>query len=78
VPLYLLAFGLFFLGAFAAAVARSWMIGAIPPPDPRRGRPRPDYKGRIIARYWYLLAPALILVLGAFMVAEHAPNPSFP
>ena len=26
VPLYLLDFGLFFPGAFAAAVARSWMI----------------------------------------------------
>jgi hypothetical protein len=77
VPLYLLAFGLFFLGAFAVAVARAWMMGAIPLPDPRRGRPRPDYKGRMIARYWYIVAPALILVLGAFMLAKHAPNPSF-
>ena len=75
-PLYFLAFGLFFLGAFAAAVARAWMTGAIPLPDPGRTRPHPDYKGRIIIRYWYFVVPALILVLGAFMLAEHAPNPS--
>lgn len=76
VPLYLLAFGLFFLGAFAAAVARAWIRGAIPLPDPDISRPHLDYKGRIIFRYWYFVVPALILVLSSFMLAKHVPNPS--
>lgn len=75
-PLYLLAFGLFFLGAFAVAVARAWMTGVMPLPDPERSRSHPDYKGRIIIRYWYFVVPALILVLSAFMLAVHAPNPA--
>jgi len=76
VPLYLLAFGLFFLGAFTAAVSLAWMRGTIPMPDKRKIRPHPVYKGQIILRYWYFVVPALILVFSAFMLAKHAPNPS--
>lgn len=74
--LYFLAFGLFSLGAFVAAVARAWITGAMPLPDPARNRPHPDYKGRIIVRYWYFVVPALILVLSAFLLAKHLANPS--
>ena len=77
VPLYFLAFGLFFLGAFALAVALAWMRGTIPMPDKRSIRPHPVYKGKIIVRYWYLVVPALILVIGAFMAAKRMPNPAF-
>ena len=57
-------------------VARAWMTGVMPLPDPERSRSHPDYKGRIIIRYWYFVVPALILVLSAFMLAVHAPNPA--
>ena len=77
VPLYCLAFGLFFLGAFAAAVALAWMRATIPMPDKRSIRPHPVYKGQLIVRYWYFVIPALILVLSAFMAAKRAPDPSF-
>ena len=76
VPLYFLAFGLFFLGAFAAAVALAWMRGTIPMPDKRDIRPHPVDKGQIIVRYWYFVGPALILVFSAFIAAKRAPNPS--
>jgi len=75
-PLYLLAFGLFFLGAFAAAVALAWMRGTIPMPDPGNISSHPVYKGLVILRYWYFVVPALVLVISAFMLAKHAPDPS--
>jgi hypothetical protein len=75
-PLYLLALGLFFLGAFVAAVTLDWIRGTLPMPDSAKARTHPVYKGQIIVRYWYLVAPALILVLSAFVLATHAPNQS--
>lgn len=72
----LLALGLFALGAFAAAVALAWVRGTLPRPPPRVIRTHPVYKGRIIVRYWYLVLPAFALVLGAFLLAEHVPNPA--
>lgn len=74
-PLYLLSCGLFFLGVFSAAVAMAWMKGAIAMPDPRKVRPHPVYKGQIILRYWYLVVPAILLVLGAFILSPHVPAP---
>jgi hypothetical protein len=77
VPLYLLAFGLFSLGAFAAAVALAWIRGTISMPDRGKIRPHPVYKGQILLRYWYFVVPALVMVVMAFMLAKHVPNPSF-
>ena len=77
VSLYLLAFGLFCFGAFTAAVAQAWVRGIIPMPDQGKIQPHPAYKGQILVRYWYFVIPALGMVLGSFMLAEHVPNPSF-
>ena len=76
-PLYLLAFGLFFLGTFATAVTLAWIRRTVSMPDQRKIRPDPVLKGQIIVRYWYLVLPALILVLSAFVLAKHTPDPSF-
>ncbi len=74
--LYLLSASLFCLAAFAAAVALAWIKGALPMPNPRELRPHPSYKGEIIVRFWYLVLPALALLLASFALAKHVPNPA--
>lgn len=75
VSLYLLAGALISLAGFAAAVARGWLRGDVAMPDPHRLRPHPDCKGRLIARYWYLLAVALACLIGAFVLAARVAVP---
>lgn len=74
--LYLLGASLFCFAAFAAAVALAWIKGALPMPKPRELRPHPSYKGEIIVRFWYLVLPALALLLASFALAKHVPNPA--
>jgi len=74
--LYLLAAGLIALAVFAAAVARAWRRGDLPPPPADTVRPPPDYKGLILARYGYLVAAALACLIAAFVLAQHVPNPA--
>jgi hypothetical protein len=69
-PLYLLALGLFLLAAFTGSVARAWLRQDIPLLPPKTIRPHPVYKGHIIFRFWYLVIPALISILMAFLLAE--------
>ncbi len=76
VPLYCLAAGLIFLGAFAGAVALGWVRGTLPPADPKRIRPHPSWKGALIVRYGYGVLPALALILLAFLLAEGVPPAS--
>lgn len=68
--LRLLALSLFSFAAFAAAVARAWIKGIIPMPDPHEPRPHPTYKGQIIVRYWYFVVPGFLLMLSAFILAN--------
>lgn len=76
--LYLLAFGLFFLGSFAAAVALAWIKGTLPVPESHFRGPHPTYKGKIIVRFWYLVLPAFGLVLLAFALAQKVPSGTAP
>jgi hypothetical protein len=76
VTLYLLAFGLIFLGAFAGAVAYCWIRGILPMPDRNAIRPHPAYKGAMIVRFWYLVLPAVLFIVLALFLADKAPNPS--
>jgi heme/copper-type cytochrome/quinol oxidase subunit 2 len=76
VTLYLLAFGLIFLGVFAGAVAYCWIRGVLAMPDRNAIRPHPAYKGAMIVRFWYLVLPAVLFILLAFSLADKAPNPS--
>ena len=39
-------------------------------------QPHPADKGQIIVRYWYLVAPAFGLFLGALLLAKQIPHPS--
>lgn len=73
--LYLLASALISLAAFSAAVARGWLRGDIAMPEPRRVRPPPDYKGRLIARYWYFVVLAGTCLAAAFLLAARVPAP---
>jgi hypothetical protein len=73
--LYLLVLGLFSLSAFTATVAVAWIRGTVPMPKPDVVRPDPAYKGLVILRYWYLVVPAVLLVMGAFILAKHVPAP---
>ncbi|HET9034357.1 MAG TPA: hypothetical protein VFN25_15815 [Dokdonella sp.] len=77
VSLTLLAFALFLIAAFAAAIALAWIRGALPMPGRRVIRPHPAYQGQIIVRYWYLVVPALILIVTSVMLAKRVPNPLF-
>lgn len=72
--LYCLAFGLFFLGAFAGMVGYAWAKGTLPMPGGSTIRPHPAYKGSVIARFWYLVLPAVVLIVLAFLLAEETPN----
>lgn len=74
VTLYCLAFGLMFLGSFAGMVGYSWAKGTLPTPSKDRIRPHPAYKGMVIMRFWYLLLPAICLIVLAFLLADKAPN----
>jgi len=74
--LYLLAAGLLALAAFAAAVARAWLRGDLPPPPQGSLRPPPDYKGLILVRYGYLVAAALACLIAAWLLARQVPNPA--
>lgn len=73
VSLYLLASAMFCLAAFSAAVARAWLRGDIAMPECGRARPHPDYKGRLIARYWYFVALAGACLVAAFLLAARVP-----
>lgn len=64
--LYLLAAALFTLAAFALAVARDRLAGKIP----EGSVSHPADKGRILARFWYLVATALLCLALAFALAE--------
>lgn len=72
--LYCLALGLFFLGAFAGMVGYAWAKGTLPMPSGSTIRPHPAYKGSVVARFWYLVLPAVVLIVLAFLLAEEAPN----
>ena len=73
---YYLACGLVLMGGFAGIVAYSWARGNLPMPARNRVRPHPSYKGTVIVRFWYLVLPAVFLVLLAFLLADEVPNPS--
>jgi len=75
--LYLLAAALLSLAAFIAAVTRAWLSGDLPMPPEDPARPSADYKGRVIARYWYFIAAALVCLMAAFLLADRVPNPAF-
>jgi len=75
VSLYLLAVAPISLAAFTAAVARGWLRGDIAMPEPDRVRPQPDYKGRLIARYWYFIVLAVASLVAAFLLAAKVPAP---
>ncbi|MEJ2761380.1 MAG: hypothetical protein P8126_07545 [Gammaproteobacteria bacterium] len=75
--LYLLSAALLALAAFAAAVTRAWLSGDITMPRDDRFRPHPDYRGIIIARYWYFIAAALVCLVAAFLLADKVPSPAF-
>lgn len=64
--LRLLAGALFALATFALAVAYGRLTGRIP----ASGYGDPHAKGRILARYWYLIATALACLALAFALAE--------
>ena len=73
VALYCLGFGPIFLGAFVGAVTYSWIKGTLPMPDRNTIRPHPSYKGAVIARFWYLVLPAVLFVFLAFILADKVP-----
>lgn len=74
--LYLLSAALLSLAAFVTAVTRAWLSGDIPLPPTDRIRPHPDYKGNIIARYWYFVAAALVCLMAAFLLADKVSDPA--
>lgn len=45
-------------------------------PDRNAIRPHPEYKGAMITRFWYMVLPAVLFILLAFVLADKAPNPS--
>lgn len=75
VSLYLLAVAPISLAAFTAAVTRGWLRGDIVMPQPDRVRPHPDYKGQLIARYWYFIGLAGACLVAAFLLAARVPAP---
>ncbi len=64
--LRLLAGALLSLAAFALAVAYGRLTGRIPDTDPRD----PTAKGRLLARFWYLILTAFVCLALAFVLAE--------
>lgn len=74
--LYCLATGLILLGAFAGKVAYDWVKGTLPMPDRNTIRPHPAYKGALLVKFWYLVLPAVVFIMLAFLLADKAPNPS--
>ncbi len=74
----LLLLGLLGMAAFAGAVARAWHRGDIPLPPPGTLRPDPDYRGRIMVRFWYLLLPMLAGLIGAVALARRSSPPHSP
>ena len=77
IALQLLALSLFFLAALAAAITLAWIRGSVPMPSAYQVRPDPGYKGQLLLRYWYFVAPALICLLLAFILAKKGVNPPF-
>lgn len=75
-PLSLLALSLFLLAAFCAAVMVGWIRGTIPMPDRRENSRHSHDQGEILARFWYLLIPAFVMIVIAFTLAPTVPNPS--
>lgn len=60
---------------FIGAIAHGWIRGSIPKPptsscwfDPTYVHP--VYKGEMLVRYWYFIAPAMICFVLAFAFAE--------
>lgn len=71
---YLLAASLVLMAAFSGVVASGWIRGVIakPPPSPFRFDPTyvdPVYKGELLARYWYVILPAVICFILALVFA---------
>ena len=67
---YLLSAALLFMAGFGGMIAWGWITGSIPKPpastfwlDPTYVDP--GYKGKLIARYWYVVLP----VIGCFVLA---------
>jgi len=71
----LLLLGLLGVAAFSGAVARAWHRGDIPLPPPGTIRPDPDYRGRIMVRFWYLLLPLLVGLIGAMLLSRRSAAP---
>lgn len=69
--LYLLASSLFLLASFSAVTLRAALK------NPQLLRTDRTYQGTIIVRYWYLLLPAMVVLIAAFMSANEQPNPKF-
>jgi len=67
--LYLLAASLFFLGAFAFAIARAWLNGSLHIPTSKQLKANPAYQGQVFIRFWYLVVPVFILLTAAFWLA---------
>lgn len=80
---YLLAVSLLLMAAFAGAVARGWIRGNIPKPPASSFRfdptyVHPAYKGRLLVQYWYIVLPALMCLVLAFVLAKVAPSSATP
>jgi hypothetical protein len=72
--LYLLAISLFFFAAFAAAVALAWLNGSLAMPNPHKLSTDFSFKGQLIIRYWYFVAPGFLLLMAAMTLAERMPT----
>lgn len=76
---YLLAASLMFMVGFVGAIAYGWIRGSIPKPPASSFRfdptyVHPAYKGEMLVRYWYLVLPALICLVLAFVFAGNVPD----
>lgn len=72
---YLLSASLLLMAGFSGAVAWGWVRGTIakPPPSLVFFDPTfvdPVYKGALVVKYWYLVAPALVLLVAAVVLAD--------
>lgn len=67
--LLLLALSLLLLAGFTASITLAWARGDVEMPSPDEAVPHPAYRGRLLARYWYLIGPSLACFLGALWLA---------
>ena len=72
--LLLLALSLLLLGFFSLAIALSWISGKVYLPS--TVRVDKNYQGMLLARYWYLIMPAMICLVAAVLMATEVPNPN--